>query len=131
MRSSSSHALAILQARRHSRAAAPRQRPLLRSSSGSGDAETSLPPAEQRKATQLERFAGFVAAGDAKEAWLCISASVLRLALPSAVLATALHGSLWGGSPPAAAAAAEAAAWGGTVVAAGTEVWKILEGFRG
>lgn len=97
--------------------------------SNSGD---GVPPAQQQhKATQLERFAGFLAAGDAKEAWLCISASVLRLAIPSAVLATALHSSLWGGTPPAVVAVAEVAAWGGTIIAGGTEVWKILEGFRG
>ncbi len=59
------------------------------------------------------------------------SASVLRLAVPSAILATVLHGSLWGGTPPAVATVAEVAAWGGAIVAGGTEVWKILEGFRG
>lgn len=66
----------------------------------------------------------------APPACMC-SASVLRLAIPSAVLATALHSSLWGGTPPAVVAVAEVAAWGGTIIAGGTEVWKILEGFRG
>lgn len=80
---------------------------------------------------QWQRFARFVAAGDAKEAWLSISASTLQLTLPAALLAAALQGSLWGGAPPPAVEAAGAAACAGAAVAAGTEVWKVLEGFRG
>lgn len=80
---------------------------------------------------QWQRFAGFVAAGDAKEAWLSISASVLQLTLPAALLAVMLHGSLWEGAPPAPVAAAEAAAYAGAAIAAGSEVWKVLEGFQG
>lgn len=145
---------------------------------------------------QWQRFAGFVQAGDAKEAWLCIrsagvgcllkhtactqalhvacpaaglgqqlraallptllpasaqkcmqpamleptccpllllprSATVLKATLPAALLAFALHSSVWGGAPPGPVAAAEAAAYAGAAVAAGTELWKILEGFQG
>jgi hypothetical protein len=80
---------------------------------------------------QWQRFAGFVRAGDAKEAWLSISATVLRVSLPSAVLAAALHGAVWGGAPPAAVGAAGAAAAAGAAVAGATEVWKMLEGFQG
>jgi hypothetical protein len=80
---------------------------------------------------QWQRFAGFVAAGDAKEAWLSISASTLQLTLPAALLAAALQGSLWGGAPPPAVVAAGAVAFAGAAVAAGTEVWKVVEGFRG
>ena len=63
--------------------------------------------------------------------FLCCSSSALRLALPAALLGVVLHGRLWGGAPPGPIAIAEAAAWGGAVVAGGTEIWKILEGFQG
>lgn len=61
---------------------------------------------------------------------LC-SATVLKATLPAALLAFALHGSVWGGAPPGPVAAAEAAAYAGAAVAAGSELWKILEGFQG
>lgn len=59
------------------------------------------------------------------------SASVLQLAFPASLLVLLLHGSLWGGAPPGPVGALEAAAVAGAVVAGGTEVWKILEGFQG
>jgi len=62
---------------------------------------------------------------------LLCSATVLKATLPAALLAFALHGSVWGGGPPGPVAAAEAAAYAGAAVAAGSELWKILEGFQG
>ncbi|PSC71980.1 iron transporter [Micractinium conductrix] len=99
---------------------------------GSQDGPTARsPPPQLGRASQWERFAGFVAAGDAKEAWLSISATVLQVTLPAALLAAALHDAAWGAAPPPAVAAAEAAAYGGAAVAAASEVWKVLEGFQG
>ena len=59
------------------------------------------------------------------------SAAVLQITLPASLLALLLHNTLWSGGVPAPVAAAEAAAAAGALVACGSEVWKILEGFRG
>lgn len=61
---------------------------------------------------------------------LC-SASTLQATLPAALLALALHSSVWGGAPPAPVAAAELAAYAGAAIAASTEIWKILDGLQG
>lgn len=59
------------------------------------------------------------------------SAKVLQLTVPLALMASLLHGTLWGGTPPPLVGAGEAAAYAGAAVAAGSEVWKVLEGFQG
>jgi len=57
------------------------------------------------------------------------SASVLQLTLPAALLAAALHGSVWGGAPPPPVAAAEAAAYAGAAIAGASEVSGWLGGW--
>ncbi|KAL4856399.1 hypothetical protein ACK3TF_003199 [Chlorella vulgaris] len=93
---------------------------------GASESDSQLPSASRWK-----RFVGFVQAGDAKEAWLSISDNILAVTLPTALLALALHGSLWGSTPPPAVVAAEAAVAAGAAIATATAVWKILEGFQG
>ena len=101
------------------------------STSSSGGA-AQAPEDPSRVVGALPRFAAFLRAGDPKEAWLSVSAPTLAVAGAAALLATALHGALWGAGPaPAPVAALEAAAVAGAVVAAASELWKILEGFQG
>ena len=100
------------------------------SSSSSSGAQAAEDPS--RVVGALPRFVAFLRAGDPKEAWLSVSAPTLAVAGAAALLATALQGALWGGGPaPAPVAALEAAAVAGAVVAAASELWKILEGFQG